>query len=69
MGAKSGRLPRKAGDLTSLPQVRMNMSLHDPPTVAVVEQDIAALSDGKAPGSDHFLMPSQRKSTRLVAQG
>ena len=35
-----------------LPQVKMNMSLDDPPTVAEVEKATAALPSGKAPGSD-----------------
>ena len=38
--------------LAQLPQVKMNMSLDDPPTVAEVEKVIAALSNDKAPGSD-----------------
>ena len=38
--------------IAQLLQVKLNMSLDDPPTVAEVEKAIAALSSGKAPGSD-----------------
>ena len=38
--------------LTQLPQVKLNMSLDDPPCVTEVEKAIAALSNDKAPGSD-----------------
>ena len=38
--------------IAQLPQMKMNMSLDDPHTVAEVEKAIAALSSGKVPGSD-----------------
>ena len=38
--------------IAQLPQVKMNMSLDNPPTVIEVEKAIAALSNDKAPGSD-----------------
>ena len=41
--------------IPQLSQVKMNMSLDDPPTVAEVEKVIAALSSGKAPGSDAWI--------------
>ena len=38
--------------IAQLPQVKMNISLDDQPTVAEVEKAIAAHSSGKVPGSD-----------------
>ena len=38
--------------IVQLPQVKMNMCLDDPPTVAELEKALAARSSGKATGSD-----------------
>ena len=38
--------------IDQLSQVQTNVFIDDPPTVAEVEKAIAALSSGKAPGSD-----------------